>query len=158
MDLTSALSTVTALGELTKLIVSGKVDSQVKAKAAELNNSILSLQGTLFSLQSQNQNLQNEKHEIENKLMKLSLWKDIEESYSLIELCPGVFVYVNKNASEPTHYICPNCFSSQKKSILIKDAMTHSGTSYRCKSQDCKASYDDYSKKVALTYPNRRTI
>lgn len=46
MDLTSALSTVTALGELTKHIVSGKVDSQVKAKAAELNNSILSLQRT----------------------------------------------------------------------------------------------------------------
>lgn len=55
MDLTSALGKVTALGELTKLIVSGKVDSQVKAKAAELNNSILSLQGTLFSLRSRGQ-------------------------------------------------------------------------------------------------------
>jgi len=35
MDVASALSTITALGELTKLIVSGKVDSEVKAKAAE---------------------------------------------------------------------------------------------------------------------------
>lgn len=158
MDLTSALSTVTALGELTKLIVSGKVDSEVKAKAAELNNSILSLQGTLFSLQAQNQDLLNKNREVEEELLKLSHWKNIEGSYSLLELCSGVFVYVNKDTSEPTHYICPNCYSSQKKSILIKDEMTHSGISFRCKSQDCKASYDDYSKKKALTYPNRRII
>ena len=55
MDLTTAFATLTAAGDLAKLIINGKVDNEVKAKAADLNNSILSLQGTLFSLQSQNQ-------------------------------------------------------------------------------------------------------
>ena len=149
MDVTTALSTITALGELTKLIVSGKVDSEVKAKAAELNNSILSLQGTLFSLQTQNQELLQAKHNLENQLVEISNWNKQASRYELHELCPGVFVYAlkeNENDSEPAHYICPNCYQENRRSILQSKQKHWSGTKHVCSNPSCNAEFNDFTK------------
>lgn len=147
MDVTSALTTITAVGELAKLIVSGKVDSEVKAKAAELNNSILSLQGTLFALQSQNHELLESKHSLESKLVEISNWENQAFRYKFHELCPGVFVYTlkeNQENSEPSHYICPNCYQEQRKSILTSTGKEHDGTHYLCKNPTCNCKITDY--------------
>ena len=153
MDVASALSTITALGELTKLIVSGKVDSEVKAKAAELNNSILSLQGTLFFLQSQNHELLESKHSLESKLVEISNWEKQASRYQLHELCSGVFVYTLKedeNNSEPSHYICPNCYQERRKSILTCTGEHHDGTHYLCMNPACKSKITDYQNYAPI--------
>ena len=159
MDIQSALTTITALGELTKLVINGKVDEKVKAKAAELTDSIISLQGTIFSIQSQNHELLNAKREIEEKLITLSNWDNTEKRYLLNEICPGVFVYsLNEEhqKTEPFHHICPNCYANRKQSILIKSETSHSGTKYKCKSPDCNAEYNDYTTKKPIPSINTR--
>lgn len=153
MDIQSALTTITALGELTKLIINGKIDDEVRAKAAELNNSILSLQGTIFSLQSQNHELLDSKRKIEEDMIKLSSWKETASKYFLNELCSGVFVYTLKEehqSTEPLHHICPNCYANGKQSILTKSEINHDGIDYICKSPNCNAKYHDYSTKKPL--------
>ena len=147
MDITSALSTITALGELTKMVVGGKVDSEVKAKAAELNNAILTLQGTLFTLQSQNHELLKEKHEIEAKMVKLANWDKEAARYYLHELCAGVFVYAlkpNEENPEPSHYLCPNCYQDHRKSILARAGKSHAGTKYACTNPTCNVVLVDH--------------
>jgi hypothetical protein len=109
MDIATAISTVTALGELTKAIVSGKIDDEVKAKAAELNNSIITLQGAIFSVQSQNHELLDAKRKIEEELAESYNWNRTVEKYILNEICAGVFLYSlkeNPENSEPFHHIC----------------------------------------------------
>ncbi len=54
MDIAVALATVKAVSDLTASILSGVIDDKVRAKAAELNSSIITLQGTIFSIQSEN--------------------------------------------------------------------------------------------------------
>ena len=155
MDVTSALTTITAVGELTRLIVSGKVDSEVKAKAAELNNSILSLQGTLFSLQSQNHDLLEAKRELESKLVKISSWENQASRYQLHKLCSGVFVYALKKDqknSEPAHCICPNCYEEQRKSILTSTGKQHDGTHYFCKNTACNCQITDYENYIPISF------
>ena len=158
IDIQSALTTVTALGELTKLIIKGKIDDEVRAKAAELNNSILSLQGVIFSLQSQNHELLDAKRKVEEENIKLSNWNNTAERYYLNELCSGVFVYTLKEEhqnTEPLHHICPNCYVNGKQSILTQSEINHGGIDYVCKSPNCKATYTNHSNKKPL--PNINT-
>jgi hypothetical protein len=148
IEIQTALSTIKTLGELTKMIINGKIDNEVKAKAAELNDSILSLQGTIFALQSQNHELLDSKREIEEKLIKISNWNKVANRYKLTEICSGVFLYALKEkhqSSEPFHYICPNCYANGKQSILTQSELNHGGIDYVCKSPECKAEYTNYS-------------
>ena len=150
MEITTALATIKAFGELASLIKKSKVSAEVKEKAAELNDSIISLQSTIFSIQSQNHELLDAKREAEEKLVKISNWNNTAQKYRLNEICSGVFLYSlkeNHQNTEPFHHICPNCYANQKVSILIKDEMTFSGEKYNCKSQECNASYLDFSNQ-----------
>lgn len=150
MDITSAISTATALGELTKLIIQGKIDSEVKAKASELYDSILNLQGTLFTLHSQNHELLEAKHQLERQQIELANWEKEAERYELSELCPGVLVYSlkkNHQNTEPFHHLCPNCYQESRKSILQRKDKTTEGTHYHCKKPTCNAVFIDHKNR-----------
>ena len=154
MEIASALASIKALGELTKLVADGKVDSAVKAKAAELNNSILSLQETVFSIQSQNHELLNANRAIEEEMLRLQNWENTASKYELHELCSGVFVFrfkPNEKSPEPPHYICPNCYNNQKPSILTKQNKKLSGTLYKCNAPECGATYNDYVNRSSYS-------
>jgi len=158
MDIATAITTVTALGELTKAIVSGKIDDEVKAKATELNNSIITLQGAIFSVQSQNHELLDAKRRIEEELSKSNNWNRTANKYILNEVCTGVFLYSlkeNPDNPEPFHHICPNCYASQKVSILTKNEISFAGEEYVCKSPECKAKYLDYSNQKPYEHIDR---
>ncbi len=153
MDISTALATLTAVGELTKLVVSSKVDAEVKAKATELNNSILSLQGTLFSLQSNNQELLQAKHDLEIKLVKIADWENEASKYKLHQLCPNVFVYAlkeNKFSTLPHHYICPNCYQESRKSIIQKKIHSNSGIVYLC--HNCGFEVTDFNTPRDISF------
>lgn len=147
MDIQTTISTLTAIGEFTKMIVAGNIDKEVQAKASELYDSILSLQTTVFSIQSQNKKLLDEKHALENEIMKMANWEQEARRYRLHQLCPGVFVYAFKedpNNAEPSHYICSNCHQEKRKSILQCSGPTPDGTFYQCHHRSCGAKIHDY--------------
>jgi hypothetical protein len=155
MDITAALTTITSAAELARLIISGKIDDEVKAKATELNNSILSLQGTIFSLQSQNHELLKTKHDLENQLIKIADWQKEAQRYYLYELCSGVMVYALKedqSNSEPFHYVCPNCYQNKRKSFLQKRQRTYAGCDYVCANPECNAVFTNYQDREPLNF------
>ena len=149
MEIAGALATLTALGELTKSVVGGKIDSEVKAKASELADSIIGLQNTIFSIQSKNYQLLEENRDLKEQLNGLCGWEKVTDRYELVEVCSGVHLYRLKEMhnDEPAHYLCPNCFSSQKKSILVRGAKTINGITYMCASPECNARYHNYEDK-----------
>lgn len=154
MDLALAISTISSIADLTKRVMAGKVDAEVKGMAADLNNSILSLQATLFSLQTKNQELLERNRLLEGELINAANWESEAGRYYLHELCTGVFVYSLKEDErdgEPAHYICPNCYQSGRKSLLQSDVPSIEGTSFKCKQSSCKAEYVDYkSNKLPI--------
>lgn len=149
MDLPAAFATITAVSELTKAIVNGKIDDKVKAKASELNTSILALQGSLFELQSENHELLKLKSDLEHQLMELSNWEEEAKRYELHALCSGVFVYALKKEeqlTEPPHYLCPNCHQERRKSILQCLGTTYDGTTHRCPNPSCNAEFTNHDQ------------
>jgi hypothetical protein len=104
----------------------------VNEKASELFNIIINLQGHVSSLQSDLMSIQTEhnellktKNDIEKKLVKKEQWDITTSKYELKEVHPNTFVYALKEntefpsePTEPHHWICANCYSKQKKSIL----------------------------------------
>ncbi len=151
LEIQSALSTVKSIGELTSLVINSKADGEVKAKATELNNSILSLQNTLFSLQTQNHELLDSKREIEEKYVNLSNWKKKAKRYELSALCPGVFVYSLKekhHSSEPPHNICAKCYEDSKAYILQASEIKTTGIHYLC--PNCETTIINYNNKKPI--------
>lgn len=149
MDVGPALTAIAAIVELSKAVANAKIDNEVKQKATELNDSILTLQGTLFSLQSENQELLKIKNEFEAKLINLANWQQEAQRYKLCELCSGVLVYALKEDhqdSEPMHYICPNCYENNRKSILQSRGMGYDGTEYVCKNPECGATFNNFDQ------------
>lgn len=80
-----------------------------------------------------------EKHNLTKKLMELEKWSETEKQYELQEVYSGIFAYVYKKgeeATEPVHWLCPNCWQEKKKSILQCDFKNESASSYTC--QRCR--------------------
>ena len=151
MDIAAALATVKAVSDLTASILSGVIDDKVRAKATELNSSIITLQGTIFSIQSENQELLEANKSIKQELIEISDWNNEKNRYQLTELSSGVFVYLLKEdecKSEPIHCICPNCYQQQKKSILQLKARTRVGAIYVC--HNCDSTIIDVDAKRTI--------
>lgn len=144
MDITSALATVKAVSELTSSILGGVIDEKVKAKAQELNSSIITLQSTIFEIQTNNQELFEINKGLKQGLVDASNWENEAKRYHLVQFGPGSFVYALKSdeqGSDPIHSICPNCYQKNKKSILQFSMRSGKGTTYVC--HDCDSSFID---------------
>ena len=153
MEIAGMLATVTAAHELAKSVIGGKIDSAVKAKASELADSIIGLQGAIFTLQAKNHELLDKNRDLQEQLNGLHQWEATADNYELTEVCNGVLLYsLRKNATtEPHHYICPACYSNGHKSILSKSTKTTRGTDYSCAATDCGATYLDYKDRIKIT-------
>ena len=146
MEIAGMLATVTAAHELAKSVIGGKVDAEVKAKASELADSIIGLQGAIFTLQAKNHELLDKNRDLQEQLNDQNQWTAIEDRYELTEICEGTFLYSLKEGStEPHHYICPQCFSKQLKSIP-QVSNHYVGIDYKCMTPDCKAWYEDRTR------------
>jgi len=112
-----------ALSEtLTKL--RGFIKNTLADDKPELTDIYDELQNVLYLVTAEyaaNQEALNTVNNLREKLVELQNWKETKSKYSLIKLTMGVLVYApNKTheSPEPLHWICANCFSDQKKSIL----------------------------------------
>jgi hypothetical protein len=126
----SSISTATkAIAALLKTVR----DTETKQAISEIQDSLLDAQSKLLAAQSQYEALAEVKRQAEQKLMDYEKWDSEASRYKLTEIAPAIFVYVLKSdhaASEPSHWLCPNCFHQRQKSILSKTAVDY--TNYKC--------------------------
>ncbi len=93
----------------------------LRGKAVELQAQILSAQSSAIAAQSDQITLLQRVHELEKQIANLEAWDTEKQRYELKEISTGTFAYVVKpvsQGSEPSHWICANCYQHGKKSIL----------------------------------------
>jgi hypothetical protein len=115
-----------ALNAATKALTAAlKTVEDVKAKEAiaDIQNSLIDVQTKLLAAQAQYEALTEVKRELEQKIVEYENWDAEAARYQLKEIAGGIFVYMLKQeheATEPKHWLCPNCFQQRQKSILGK--------------------------------------
>ncbi len=152
-EITAALTGIKAAKNLVKSFSSLSSEVEIKSKSSELLNIIVGLQEQILSMQSKHGELLQSKNELEKQLVNIESWEKEKAQYELKEICPGVFVYASKqdnNSTQPSHWLCTNCYNNEKKSILQYDSFVSDGTHYlcpNCKNEICKTS----KKNTSLT-------
>lgn len=143
-EISTALTAIKSMAELTKLITNTKIDAAVREKAFELQSALLSLQSDMFAIQAQHEAVLQEKKELEQKIARFEQWESEAARYELKEIAPGAFVYAIKpesQASEPSHYLCPDCYQTKYKSILQNAGRQGAETIYACARKGCAARF-----------------
>ena len=121
---------------LSKIHTSAEVD----AKAIELQRIILNLLGDAVSAQAQQSAMVHRIGDLEEEIRRIKAWEETKQRYELYEPTVGTFVYVLKVQgidTEPTHWICTNCYDDGRRSILQLNRVGHEVNHYICPS--CKS-------------------
>jgi hypothetical protein len=93
----------------------------ITTKIFELTREIMSAQACALAVQSEQFDLLQGKRGLEEEIVRLKVWNTEKYRYELKNVAPGATAYVvkaNMQGSEPTHWICANCFQSGKKRFL----------------------------------------
>ena len=133
-----------------KSILSTIKDVNLKSQLNDLYDKILELQTGLLTTQTSYFALINENNELKQELNKIRGWELEKSKYKLTEISEGTFIYLYQNSNdsnEPTHAICPNCYSKNIKSILQK--VPNTNNKYRCPSCHLQVSLETpmYNRK-----------
>jgi len=134
-DITTALSSIKAVSEFASLVLKTKVDAAVREKAIELQSELISLQSTLLSLQAQYQDLLRENERLKQEQVAMKNWEAEAQKYHLAEFASGVFAYTlnqDQLGTQPSHWLCGNCYEKNQKSILQKGPKTIHGYIISC--------------------------
>jgi rubrerythrin len=86
-----------------------------------LQSHILEAQQSLFAAQDAQTAAAKRISDLEEQIMQLKDWSRQAESYELVAIGNGGFAYMQKEGmrtTEPPHWLCANCFTNRKKSIL----------------------------------------
>ena len=122
---------------LSKIHTSAEVD----AKAIELHRIILSLLGDAVSAQAEQSAMVHRISDLEEEIRRVKAWEETKQRYTLHEPRQGTFVYALKaqsSATEPTHWICTNCYEDSRRSILQIQSSGHGTDHFVC--PRCKAA------------------
>jgi hypothetical protein len=100
-----------------------KMSTDVKINEAiiGIQNAVLAAQEAVMAANEKINELSDAKAEVEKQLVQLKDWSKEASRYELKEVVPGILLYALRGdlgSTEPFHYLCPNCFENQKKSIL----------------------------------------
>lgn len=124
MDLPALLAAAGGLktaGELVTGIVKAKNQSDVTAKAIELQSVIIGLQSSIFDTRDALSSLQEENRQLKESAMRREHFGSDMARYALTPIRPGSVAYALKQSmsnGEPPHYICANCYQNGKKVTL----------------------------------------
>jgi hypothetical protein len=153
MELTSLITGIKAAIDLATTVKTLADDTELKDKTVELYNVIITLQSNIVTVQAENSSLLQKNHSLSQEAMDIITWKEEKSKYSLHEICPQVFVYAsnpNNTDSEPSHWLCTQCFEQGVKSILQLKNKTDSGSFYIC--HNCASQICDYSHKEKINF------
>lgn len=152
--LSGAIGSTQAAIDLVKSIGAAKTAGEVNAATAELNNTILSLQGQLTQAFAAHVTVMKENEQLKELLSKIEDFKTDAQRYKLSQPWGGAIVYALKESmsqGEPPHYLCTQCYQSHKKSIMQNSTSKMRLTNFECPA--CKATVPTkYNGQVAATY------
>jgi hypothetical protein len=134
-EISTALSTIQIVKNLTKAIIDSKVSSALREQAIESQFAIIDLQNTIMNMQTHNQTLLQEKTELKQQLVNIENWETEKSKYYLEQPEPGIFVYAfdfEVEMTEPEHWLCANCYQNKQKSILQRTGSDSRGLIFLC--------------------------
>lgn len=124
MDLSSisaATTSLQAVGQIAKGLISLHTLAEVQSKAIELNEKLIAAQQDVFAAYATQSVLVERIGKLEEKIGQLEAWETEKQRYELKEVTSGTFAYALKEGMqppEPFHRICANCYARGEKSIL----------------------------------------
>lgn len=101
---------------------------EVKAKAIELQQAILSAQANALSAQSEQFSLIQTIRDLEKEIAEMKAWETQKQRYKLVSPWEGTLVYALKkecSESEPPHWICTKCYEDGRKGFLSSQEISH---------------------------------
>lgn len=120
-ELLLASQSVQALGTLLKAANGLANYNEIVAAVSEVNSKLMQANAVALASQEKQSTLVNRLVELENEIRDLRLWESELKRYQLKKYPPGIFVYEitpGMENGEPSHMLCPNCFSKRQKSLL----------------------------------------
>ena len=117
-----ALASLKTAADIARAITDLKVTSEVQTKIIELQNALLSAQGSAIAATTQQFELQEKVRALEAHLASHDDWSRESQRYSLISMWGGsaqAFALKQDSANgEHPHLLCPQCFVNRKKGML----------------------------------------
>lgn len=127
-----SISAIQGIGTVLKMAKALKKisdDVNFNTQVAEIVEILASSQNDLLVAQANYSDLLKVKDEIEKELTEYKNWDKEKPNYQLTEISRNVFVYCYKSidqSTEPVHWLCANCYTDNKKSILQRWGRFHS--------------------------------
>lgn len=125
MDLSAIQAAVTSLKVATgiaKSILETKTTVEIQSKVIEIQAALLEAQASAIAATSAQFELQERVRALESELKVLNTWGDEVQRYAIASpYRNGGALYALKASAanrEAPHFLCPNCFSSRRKSFL----------------------------------------
>ena len=160
MDLsgfTTILDGIKTTKDLIKSVLDTRTDLAVADKANEIYAHLSDVRERLFTLQTDHMAIARRNDDVERQLVELVQWQEDKARYELHRLASGSLVYRIKpdcQGAEPTHYLCPNCYSKNIKSVLQFGGYKDSHSTLQCLNPDCGAVVlDERQEQRAYSVP-----
>lgn len=145
MDMSLIQGTISGLktaSDIAKSFLDLKKINDIGGKVSELQSVILSAQSSAIEANSAQFAMIEEIRTLKEEMTCIKAWDSEKQRYSLASPWPGTVVYSLKESmsnSEPPHWICTNCYSDGRKSILTQQQEGNSIVSFLC--PKCKSSF-----------------
>ncbi|MGR5447114.1 hypothetical protein ACPV47_19620 [Vibrio jasicida] len=125
MDLVAiqgAISSLKTAVDISKSFSEMKSEADIQSKVIALQTALLEAQSSALSATAAQFELQERIRELEARLEERDDWSLTRNKYSLVTpwRIPSQVYALKESESngEPAHFICINCFSNEKKSLL----------------------------------------
>jgi hypothetical protein len=117
-EISAAITSARAIGDIFKGLVSLGIDSQVKEAVIDAQNIILQLQNQMFAILDRFEEQSTELSELREKLKRYETWDVDVTKYELVDLSHNRIVYRLINPRAPLVSYCAHCFGNRKLEIL----------------------------------------
>lgn len=105
------------------------------SKVFELQRAILETQQSVFAANEERTALIQSVSDLEKEIARMKTWETEKQRYELEDFGIGSVCYVVKEemrGREPSHRICANCYSADKKSFLQKHGFSSYVDKMKC--------------------------
>jgi len=122
--LASALASLKAAKDIAEAMIGLRDAATFQAKLLEFQSKLIDANTAAFAAQDERVALLERVGALEKEIAQLRAWEADKERYQLMEVSPGAFTYVLKeamSAGEPIHWLCANCYQQGKKRLLQAD-------------------------------------
>lgn len=120
--ISTGLSSLNSAHELLKALDGAKTTAAILDVKLDLQRHLLTAHQALFDAQQSKARDAEAIRALEAEIVKLKEWDAEAEGYELADTGRGALAYRLKGTepdSESGHWLCPNCFTNRKKSLLI---------------------------------------